>query len=273
MCQINTYSGQANFGEFVLAGVSKDISLIGSIAAYAQIDYVNELIGLQTGDFNAYTLMMADSKTQDLAAFAFEKEIRTWHSQITSLEEALVANPTSPITALYKQPEEKGWDGTSFVCASLNHQIPQLQSIASVVNLVSVGILVVLFLVIMIGISNTYKMVLYERIREIGTMRALGMKQKQTGKVFAVEAVLLSLFGALIGFVLAVIFMSILQTVNVYSDTLSLFLNNGHATFDLSFGNTILKLMIVVLLTLAAVSSSVKKASKMNPAEALRTVK
>jgi putative ABC transport system permease protein len=273
LCQINTYSGQANFGEFVLAGVSKDISLIGSIAAYAQIDYVNELIGLQTGDFNAYTLMMADSKTQDLAAFAFEKEIRTWHSQITSLEEALVANPTSPITALYKQPEEKGWDGTSFVCASLNHQIPQLQSIASVVNLVSVGILVVLFLVIMIGISNTYKMVLYERIREIGTMRAIGMKQKQTGKVFAVEAVLLSLFGALVGFILAVIFMSILQTVNVYSDALSLFLNNGHATFVLSFGNTILKLMIVVLLTLAAVSSSVKKASKMNPAEALRTVK
>jgi putative ABC transport system permease protein len=273
LCQINTYSGQANFGEFVLAGVSKDISLIGSIAAYAQIDYVNELIGLQTGDFNAYTLMMADSKTQDLAAFAFEKEIRTWHSQITSLEEALVENPTSPITALYKQPEEKGWDGTSFVCASLNHQIPQLQSIASVVNLVSVGLLVVLFLVIMIGISNTYKMVLYERIREIGTMRALGMKQKQTGKVFAVEAVLLSLFGALVGFILAVIFMSILQTVNVYSDALSLFLNNGHATFVLSFGNTILKLMIVVLLTLVAVSSSVKKASKMNPAEALRTVK
>ena len=68
-------SGQANFGEFVLAGVSKDISLIGSIAAYAQIDYVNELIGLQTGDFNAYTLMMADSKTQDLAAFAFESSI------------------------------------------------------------------------------------------------------------------------------------------------------------------------------------------------------
>jgi ABC-type antimicrobial peptide transport system permease subunit len=31
--------------------------------------------------------------------------------------------------------------------------------------------------------------------------------------------------------------------------------------------------MIVVLLTLVAVSSSVKKASKMNPAEALRTVK
>lgn len=273
LCQINTYSGQANFGEFVLAGVSKDISLIGSIAAYAQIDYVNELIGLQTGDFNAYTLMMADSKTQDLAAFAFEKEIRTWHSQITSLEEAYASNPTSPITALYKQPEEKGWDGTSFACASLNHQIPQLQSIASVVNLVSVGILVVLFLVIMIGISNTYKMVFYERIREIGTMRALGMKQKQTGKVFAVEAVLLSLFGALVGFSLAVIFMSILQCVNITSETLSLFLNNGHATFVLSFGNTILKLMIVVLLTLVAVSSSVKKASKMNPAEALRTVK
>ena len=134
-------------------------------------------------------------------------------------------------------------------------------------------ILYILVLVIMIGISNTYKMVLYERIREIGTMRALGMKQKQTGKVFAVEAVLLSLFGALVGFILAVIFMSILQCVNITSETLSLFLNNGHATFVLSFGNTILKLMIVVLLTLAAVSSSVKKASKMNPAEALRTVK
>lgn len=273
LCQIQNYQGQANFGEFILAGISKDISLIGSIAAYTHLDYLNELLGMPLDDFNAYTLMMEDSKVQDAAAFALEKEIRTWNSQITNLEEAFVSNPTSPIMALYKQVENNGWSGNYFTCCSLNHQLPELQSIVGVVNLISIGILVVLFLVVMIGISNTYKMVLYERIREIGTMRALGMKQKQTGKVFAVEAVLLSLFGALVGFLLAIIFMSILQNVVITSDTLSLFLDNGHATFVLSFGNTITKLLIVVILTLIAVSSSVKKASKMNPAEALRTVK
>jgi ABC-type antimicrobial peptide transport system permease subunit len=54
---------------------------------------------------------------------------------------------------------------------------------------------------------------------------------------------------------------------------MSLFLNNGHITFILSPGIIILELVLVILLTLLAVSGSVKKASKMNPAEALRTVK
>lgn len=273
LCQMQNFQGQANFGEFVLAGVSKDISLIGTIEAYAHIDYINELLGLAEDDFNAYTLLMADSTQQDAAAIALEKEIRTWNPQITSLEDAIAKNPTQPIKALYQQIKDEDWKGNYFACSSLNYQLPELKSIVSVANLVSIGILIALFLVVMIGISNTFRMVLFERIREIGTMRALGMKQKQTGRVFAWEAVLLSLFGALFGFVLAVILMSILKTIPISNDVLSLFLDNGHATFILSFGNTIIKLLIVVVLTLIAVSSSVKKASQMNPAEALRTVK
>ena len=50
--QLSTYSGQANFGEFYVAAKSKDISLIGSIACYAHIDYVNELMELPQDDFN-----------------------------------------------------------------------------------------------------------------------------------------------------------------------------------------------------------------------------
>ena len=271
--QMSNYLGQANFGEFVIAGISKDISLIGSLFAYCHIDFINELSGLAADDFNTYTLMLENSDLQDSMALALEGDIRKWNSQITSISEAMKSNPASPISALYKQVDEKDWKGTYYTCSSLNLQLPELQSIVSIANLVCVGILIALFLIVMIGISNTYRMVLFERIREIGTMRALGMKQKETGRVFATEAVMLSILGAVLGFVFSLILMAILKNIYISNETMSLFLNNGHITFILSPGIIILELVLVILLTLLAVSGSVKKASKMNPAEALRTVK
>ena len=116
-------------------------------------------------------------------------------------------------------------------------------------------------------------MVLYERIREIGTMRAVGMKRRDSGSVFAWEAVLLSLLGAAVGFVLAIIAMNILGLFTITDEVFQFFLKNNHITFILTPGSVILKLLVVVLLTLIAVSGSVKKAARMNPAEALRTVK
>ena len=152
-------------------------------------------------------------------------------------------------------------------------QAPVLKQIVAYTQWISFGILVVLFLVVMIGIANTYRMVLYERIREIGTMRAVGMCRRDSGRVFAWEAVLLSLFGAAVGFVLAIIAMKILGIFTITDEMFQFFLKNNHITFILTPVSVLLKVAIVVVLTLVAVSGSVKKASRMNPAEALRTVK
>ena len=125
----------------------------------------------------------------------------------------------------------------------------------------------------MIGVSNTYRMVLYERIREIGTMRALGMTGKDTKKVFTSEAVMLCIIGAVAGLILAIIGMSIVHLIPVGNEALSLFLEKGHFSFKVSVGTVILQYVLLIVLTSWAVRGSAKKAAQLSPAEALRTIK
>ncbi|ADN01182.1 ABC transporter permease [Spirochaeta thermophila] len=65
-------------------------------------------------------------------------------------------------------------------------------------------ILLLLFVIAAVGISNTMLMSIYERFREIGMMRALGMKESQIGLSFLLEAAGIGFLGALMGVILAV---------------------------------------------------------------------
>ena len=66
-------------------------------------------------------------------------------------------------------------------------------------------ILFLVFLIAAVGISNTILMSIMERVREIGMMRALGMKRRQLRRMFLMEAAGIGFFGALGGVVLAAV--------------------------------------------------------------------
>lgn len=60
-------------------------------------------------------------------------------------------------------------------------------------------ILFLIFIIAAVGISNTMLMAIFERIRELGMMRALGMSDKSIRLAFMTEAAAIGLIGSLIG--------------------------------------------------------------------------
>jgi putative ABC transport system permease protein len=67
-----------------------------------------------------------------------------------------------------------------------------------------IGIAAIALLVGGIGIANTMLVSVRERIREIGTRKAIGARRRDIGRQFLVEAVIVSLGGALVGVLLGV---------------------------------------------------------------------
>jgi putative ABC transport system permease protein len=82
---------------------------------------------------------------------------------------------------------------------SISEQIGQLVNL--LYALLSLAVIVSLF-----GIVNTLTLSIYERTRELGLLRAIGMSRRQVRRVIRYEAVITALLGALLGSILGTFF-------------------------------------------------------------------
>ena len=77
-----------------------------------------------------------------------------------------------------------------------------IDSLLLVVN----ALLALAVIIALIGIANTLALSVHERTREIGLLRAVGMTRRQTRRMVRWEAALVSLFGAVLGVTIGVVF-------------------------------------------------------------------
>jgi putative ABC transport system permease protein len=68
------------------------------------------------------------------------------------------------------------------------------------------ALLFMAILIAMFGIWNTLTLSIHERTRELGLLRAVGMSRRQSKRMVRVEAVIISLFGAVLGVVVGIFF-------------------------------------------------------------------
>lgn len=265
-----TINGQKNVGELKVALITKDPSLMVSAMVYAPIDYINEIVQNPEGSYNNFSVSLNDKSKQKAVAQILENEIRSQGKIVTSRMQAYKASPSNPSGDFRKQINSNLTTEPIYTAFALSDAVPQIDTVVFYVHMVSTIILVAILLIVMVGISNTYRMILYERIKEIGTMRAVGMTGKQSGSLFTTEAVILSLLGALSGFILAIIVMVSLSQIYISYEPVSFFLRKGYLTWKLSAGSVIAKYLLMIFLTIIAVRGTSKKVSNMWPAQALR---
>jgi len=125
---------------------------------------------------------------------------------------------------------------------------------------------------VMIGITVTYRVIVFERTREIGTMRALGMSGGYVVALFLVEALLLALTAMVVGAIGAVIVITGLARLSFdWIPGFEIFMERGHIAPFLPLRLAIINVVIIFAVTLAAAWAPSRSAGRVEPAVALST--
>jgi len=78
----------------------------------------------------------------------------------------------------------------------------QIDSLLAVIT----GFLAFALLIALLGIANTLALSVFERTRELGLLRAVGMTRRQLRRMVRWEAAIIAVFGAILGVILGIIF-------------------------------------------------------------------
>ena len=129
--------------------------------------------------------------------------------------------------------------------------------------LILVGLLGVSVLVSLVGVANTLSLSVAERTRENGLLRALGLTRRQMKSLLALEALFLSLTGALIGVGMGVAF--------GWVGVMSLPVEGATPVLSVPWLQLVGVGVVAVLSALVASWLPGRRAAKVSPSEALAT--
>jgi putative ABC transport system permease protein len=234
--------GSVNGGNFIVGGILESATGPGGRDGYMHIEDARELLRITNNEASEFAVRVKD------------------FSRLNKVHAGLQAALS---TELNKQGrpvfEVHTWE-----------RLSPFSNIADMIDVMTFFVKLMLVSVVLISIMNVMIMAIYERIREIGTIAAIGTVPSKILSLYVTEGLLLGIMGAISGTILGSIIVFILNFVKI-----------GFAfgrQEDLLLAPTldIRELTMVSLLVIAvAVIASLQpawKASRMEPIDALRHV-
>jgi putative ABC transport system permease protein len=149
-------------------------------------------------------------------------------------------------------------------------QLSPFFNIARMIDVMTFFIKIMLIAIVLISIMNVMIMAVYERIREIGTIAAIGTLPGKILSMFVIEGFCLGVLGAFIGNLIGVAIVLVVNMIGIRFD----FAQQKGLLLSASVDPTDL-LVVSVIVIVVAVAASLQpafKASRMEPIAALRHV-
>ena len=145
-----------------------------------------------------------------------------------------------------------------------------LYNIARMIDVMTLFIRIMLIAIVLVSIMNVMIMAVYERIREIGTIAALGTMPGRIRAMFIIEGFSLGILGAAIGTGVGLLIVMVLRLVRI---TFDFGMQSGlQLVPSLGLPDVLMVSLIVVVVSVLGSLQPAVKASRMEPITALRHV-
>ena len=259
---LKTEEGQYNTENMIVKGIFDETNIFG-YAAYMNREELNIIMDKDPG------------WATEIAVYAKEGSNIPLITERLRLEFAKTKDVFPAIHTRHDFSEyrsgNRGNDKEVAAVMSVNAQLEQLKSLLDAFLLCTYFVLFIFLVIVMIGILNTYRVIVYERTREIGTMRAIGMQASDVKRIFLYEAAALALIASALGFVLGLVTFHFVGLFDLSKVTAAgMFTENGRLQYFIGLRSVALNLFFMLSAVIAAAWRPADQASKMPPAQALR---
>ena len=236
---VNNQQGSVNGLNLKVAGIVEPISGPGGRDGYFHIEDAKKILRITEAEVSEIVIRIKD---------------------VSKLQEAMKSMQS---LALIKNQKDK----PVFEIHAWTKLSP-FYNIIKMLNLMDISIKIILISIVLISILNVMIMSVYERIKEIGTIAAMGTPPSTIVKLFLTEGFMLGIFGALVGSIISFIIVSLIDTIGIsfaFGRQSDLVL---HPSLQMS--DIVSVSIIVIIIALIASISPALKAAKLNPVDALR---
>lgn len=234
--------GSVNGKTFIIRGTLESATGPGGRDGYVHIDDARELLRMAEPEITEYAVRVKDVAKVEALAQSF-------------------AAATADITNKEGRPaiEVHPWQ-----------RLSPFANIASMIDLLTISIKVMLVAIVLVSVMNVMIMAVYERIREIGTIAAIGTPPSRILWLFLTEGLLLGVVGTLTGAIISVagVFgLNAMKLTYSFGQQQGLVLAPALGVQDV----LVVSAMVIVVAILASLQPA-WRASRMDPISALRHV-
>ncbi|MGV8073810.1 MAG: ABC transporter permease [Syntrophobacteraceae bacterium] len=239
----NNKDGSVNGMTFMVAGMVESLMGPGGRDGYLHIEDAAALLRMETLEVSEVAVRAKN----------FE-QLATVSTRLRGVLEPITNKQNKPMFELHT------WD-----------QLTPFYNVVRIIDVMTLGIKVILIAVVLISILNVMMMSVYERVREIGTLAAMGTRPGRIMALFVAEGFCLGLAGALAG---AAIGLGVLRVLNLTGVDVAF--GGANQVFSLAPSvaprEVVSACLIVVAISILASLQPAAKAARLEPVEALRHI-
>ncbi len=234
--------GSVNGKQFKVSGIIESVTGPGGRDGYIHIEDAREILRLEELEVSEVALRIND------------------FSKLDEINDILTE----------KLSENKNKQGKPVFDVRTWEKLSPFYNISKMIDLMTIFIKIMLIAIVLVSIMNVMIMAVYERIREIGTLAAIGTMPEKILALFLIEGFSLGVAGVIIGNLLAGITVFLLNVIEI---TFNFSRQTGYIlTPELKIRDIIFVSIVVIVMSVFATLQPAIKTAKMEPVEALRHV-
>ncbi len=187
-----TLRGQSNTVDVRVVAVMDDLGLMSNWSIFLPKRTILDLYGLDDDTTGAVMLYLDD----------IDRAPQVMEALRAAYAEAgfdVMEHDPRPFFAKFQTVSGQDWTGQKIDITTWTDEVSFLVWVIAAIDSVSALLITILTIIIAVGIMNALWIAVRERTTEIGTLRAIGMSRRRVLAMFLTEALMLGLFGTLVG--------------------------------------------------------------------------